>query len=66
MRLWFGNLLIVTLSLGLLTPLAWIRKGLYISDNLRFVGRIDLAVLAQEEFEGEAAAEGFLGDFDLS
>lgn len=61
-----GNFLIFACSLGLLTPLAWLRKGSYIASNLRLAGPIDVDALQQAAYQPEAAGEGFLGEFDLS
>jgi len=64
--LFLGNWLIIILTLGLLAPLAWLRKGNFLARHLTINGALDTENLVQAEFDTDSKGEGFLGDFDIA
>lgn len=64
--LYVGNWLIIVFSLGLLMPIAWLRKGAFLARHLQIVGTIETDDLIQAEFDTNATGEGLLGDFDIA
>ena len=64
--LFFGNWLIIILTLGLLAPIAWLRKGSFLARHLTINGALDTDNLVQAEFDTDSKGEGFLGDFDIA
>ena len=64
--LFLGNWLIIILTLGLLAPIAWLRKGSFLARHLTIVGALNTDDLVQAEFDTDAKGEGFLGDFDIA
>lgn len=65
-RLIVGNWLIAVLSLGLLAPFVWLRKGKFIASHLTILGDLDSASLVQSDLDAGATGEGFLTDFDIA
>lgn len=64
--LYIGNWLITYLSLWILLPLAWLRKGHFLAQHLTITGNLNLDALVQAEFDTDSKGEGFLGDFDIA
>lgn len=60
------NYLITILSLGLLLPLTWLRKGEFMARHLVIVGELAEERLVQAEFDEQSTGEGLLGDFDIA
>jgi uncharacterized membrane protein YjgN (DUF898 family) len=59
------NFLIVTLSLGILRPVAQARTARYMIDNLSLTGPIDVAKIAQSQAELSKTGEGLAQAFDV-
>jgi len=64
--LFLGNWLIIILTLGLLAPIAWLRKGTFLARHLTINGALDTDNLVQAEFDTDSKGEGLLGDFDIA
>lgn len=64
--LYIGNWLLTCLSLWILLPLAWLRKGSFLARHLTITGDLNVGALVQAEFDTDAKGEGFLGDFDIA
>lgn len=64
--LFIGNWLIIILTLGLLMPVAWLRKGSFLAQHLTVTGELNTDDLIQAEFDTDSKGEGFLGDFDVA
>jgi uncharacterized membrane protein YjgN (DUF898 family) len=65
-RLIVGNWLIAVLSLGLLAPFVWLRKGTFMADHLTILGDLDSSSLVQSDLDAGSTGEGFLTDFDVA
>lgn len=64
--LYIGNWLITCLSLWILLPLAWLRKGSFLARHLTITGDLNVGALVQAEFDTDSRGEGLLGDFDIA
>lgn len=64
--LFLGNWLIIILTLGILLPVAWLRKGSFLARHLTIVGGLNTDDLIQAEFDTDSRGEGLLGDFDIA
>ena len=63
--LWFGNLLLVTLTLGLASPFAQQRIIRYMCDRLHVSGTVDIAAIRQSTAPLDKRGEGLLDAFDI-
>lgn len=62
--LWFGNLLLVAVSFGLLRPMAINRTMRFYARHYRIAGSVDLAAIAAAP-AGPRSGEGLAGYFDI-
>jgi uncharacterized membrane protein YjgN (DUF898 family) len=65
--IWIGlsNFLLVIFSLGILTPIAQARMARYQVDNLKILGAVPLAAIAQGAAKSGSAGEGLAQAFDF-